>query len=83
MLGYVSSSSSGNQILDVLQCLKMVRWESVHLKVFVSQEILLKSKRWISSVPAMQNFASFSSQLDLSLSCCCWLWLNQSVEFLM
>lgn len=44
MLGYVSSSSSGNQILDVLQCLKMVRWESVHLKVFVSQEILLKIK---------------------------------------
>lgn len=42
MLGYISNSYSGNQILDVSQCLKMVGWESVHLKVFVSQEILLK-----------------------------------------
>lgn len=42
MLGCVSNSYSGNQILDVLQCLKMVGWESVHLKVFVSQEILVK-----------------------------------------
>lgn len=42
MLGCVSNSSSGNQILDALECLKVVGWECVNLKVFVRQEILVK-----------------------------------------